>query len=56
MELHCNFDYFILDLSKAFDRVSHQKLIYKISDIDIQGNLLLWIIDFFITQKAKSNV
>ena len=49
---------FIWIFSKAFDRVSHQKLIYKISDIGIQlqGNILLWIIDFFSTHKTKSNV
>ena len=50
MELHCDFDCIYLDFSKAFDRVSHQKLIYKISDIGIQGNLLLWIIDFYHTE------
>ena len=56
MELHCDFFCIYFDLPKAFDRVSHQELIYKISNIGIQGNLLLWIIDFFITQKAESNV
>ena len=50
MELHCDFDCIYLDFAKAFDRVSHQKLIYKISDIGIQGNLLLWIKDFYHTE------
>ena len=31
-------------------RVSQQKLIKKKSDIGIQGNLLLWIIDFYHTE------
>ena len=55
MELHSDFDCIYLDFAKAFDRVSHHKLINKISNIGIQGNLLLWISDFFITQKAESN-
>ena len=46
MELHCDFDCIYLDFAKAFDRVSHHTLINKISDIGIQGNILLWIIDF----------
>ena len=37
MELHSDFDCIYLD----FDRVSRYKLINKISNIDIQGNLLL---------------
>ena len=53
MELHCDFDCIYLDFSKAFDRVSHQQLIYKISDIGIQGNLLLWIKDFFYHTEGK---
>ena len=53
MELHCDFDCIYLDFAKVFDRVSHQKFIYKISDIGIQGNLLLWIIDFFYHTEGK---
>ena len=33
-ELHCDFDCIYLDFAKAFDKVSHHKLIYKISDIE----------------------
>ena len=51
MELHCDFDCIYLNFAKAFDRVSHQTLIYTISVIGIQGNFLLWIIDFFITRR-----
>ena len=46
MELHYDFDCIYLDFAKAFDRVSHHKLIHKISNLCIQGNLLLWISDF----------
>ena len=41
MVLHYDFDCLYLDLAKAFDRVSHHKLIKKNYNIDIQGNLLL---------------
>ena len=53
MELHCDFDCIYVDFSKAFDRVSHQKLIYKIYDIRIQLYLLLWIRDF-LSHKTQS--
>ena len=43
MELHSDFDCIHLCFAKAFDRVSHHKLINKIYNISIQGNLLLWI-------------
>ena len=36
MELHSDFDCIYLDFAKAFDKVSHHKLIYKISGIGIQ--------------------
>ena len=44
MALHCDFDWIYLDFVKAFDIVSHQQFIYKIADIGIPENLLLWII------------
>ena len=46
MELHSDFDCIHLDFAKAFDRVSHHKLINTISNIGIKGNLLLWISNF----------
>ena len=46
MEMHCDFDCIYLDFSKAFDRVSHEKLIYQISDI-------LWIIDFLSHRRQR---
>ena len=56
MELHCDFDCIYLEFPKAFDRVPHQKLIYKISDIGIQRKPFIMDYIFVITQKAKSNV
>ena len=39
---HCIY----LDFAKAFDRVSHQRLLTKLYNIGIRGNLLNWIKDF----------
>ena len=32
-----------IDFAKAFDSVSHQKLLYKLQNYGISGNLLNWI-------------
>ena len=53
MVLHCDFDCIYLDFAKALDKISHQKLIYKISDIGIQGNILLWIIDVLSHRRQR---
>ena len=37
---------FILTFAKAFDRVSHQRLLTKLYNIGIIGNLMNWIKDF----------
>ena len=36
----------ILDFSKAFDKVAHKHLIYKLNYYDIRGNLLNWLTSF----------
>ena len=46
MDLHYDFHF-----ARAFDRVSHHKLINNISDI--QGDILLWIIDSFFHTEGK---
>ena len=56
MELHSYFDCIYLDFAKALDRVSHHKLINQISNIGIQGNLLLWISDFLSHRRQRVNV
>ena len=35
-----------MDFSKAFDKVSHNKLIYKLHSYGIQGDVLNWIKSF----------
>ena len=52
VELHQNLqdgkqtDIILLDFSKAFDKVSHEKLIYKLHGYGIRGKTLRWIKSF----------
>ena len=39
----CEMDMIILDFSKAFDKVPHQRLISKLQFYGIQGGTLMWI-------------
>ena len=41
------------DISKAFDRVWHKGLIYKLRRLGITGNLLSWITDYLGDRKQK---
>ena len=41
-------DLVLLDFSKAFDKVNHLKLLYKLACIGIKGNTLKWIQSFLI--------
>ena len=45
-EMDIPFDCIYLDFTKAFDRVSHQRLLTKLYNIGIRGNLMNWIRDF----------
>ena len=36
-------DVIYLDFSKAFDRVSHEKLLFKLQCLGIGGSLLAWL-------------
>ncbi len=50
-----NLTVFYTDFSKAFDSVSHRKLIVKMKNVGITGLLLEWIIDFLTdrTQRVR---
>ena len=39
-------DLILLDFSKAFDKVSHNKLIYKLHQLGVRGRNLAWIRGF----------
>ena len=45
-EMEIPFDCIYLDFAKAFDIVSHQRLLTKLYNIGIRGNLMNWIKDF----------
>ena len=46
-------DLAILDFSKAFDTVPHNKLIHKLSSYGIQGPLLTWLTNFLTQRRMK---
>ena len=45
-EMEITFDCIYLDVAKAFETVSHQRLLRKLYNIRIKGNLIHWIINF----------
>ena len=52
---HC-VDQIYLDFQKAFDKVPHQRLIYKLQQAGIAGCLLSWIESFITNRKQRVNV
>lgn len=46
------FDCIYLDYRKAFDSVPHQRLLLKVKEAGIRGNLLNWI-ESFLTQRSQ---
>jgi hypothetical protein len=46
MDLSEQMDLILLDFSKAFDKVPHERLLYKAQYYGIDGSTLLWIRDF----------
>ena len=56
-------DLILLDFSKAFDKVAHEKLLQKLHRYGIRGDTLLWIENFLdnrkqsvVTNVAHSNI
>ena len=47
-QLVTGIDLILLDFSKAFDKVSHPKLLFKLSQHGIKGNTLNWIRAFLV--------
>ena len=52
-DIALDFDCIYLDFAKAFDRVSHRKLIRKLFNIGIKGNILDWISNFLTGRKQR---
>ena len=46
-------DIIYIDYEKAFDKVPHRKLIYKLGKLGFGGRLLSWV-EFFITKRRQS--
>ena len=51
MQMGKQTDLILLDFSKAFDKVAHEKLIQKLHHYGIRGNTLKWIKDFLDNRK-----
>ena len=49
-------DIVYFDFKKAFDKVSHIKLLIKLKDIVIAGNILKWIECFLINRKQSVKI
>ena len=52
LDNHLITDVIYIDFRKAFDSVSHSKLIFKLSLYNIRGNLLKWI-TAFLTDRSQ---
>ena len=46
-------DVAILDFSKAFDTVPHNKLLHKLSQYGIDGNINMWLRDFLTNRQMR---
>jgi ribonuclease P/MRP protein subunit RPP40 len=46
-------DVIYLDFQKAFDKVPHRRLLYKLKDIGIEGRLLAWIEDWLSNRRQR---
>ena len=49
-------DVIFVDFSKAFDKVPHERLLYKLQRIGLTGNLLSWIRDFLCDRTLRVKV
>ena len=52
----CSVDVMYIDLAKAFDKVSHIKLIFKLKLLGIGGDLLAWIGSFLCNRTQRVRI
>ena len=49
------FNYIYLDLKKAFDKVSHKRLLWKLENVGgLKGGLLKWMEDFLSNREMRT--
>ena len=53
MQKNTQVDAVVMDFSKAFDKVAHNRLIYKLDFYGIRGQTLAWIKDFLSNRKQR---
>ena len=56
IDLGCNTVIIYIDFAKAFDSVSHNKLLCKLYSYGIRGQLLLWLQRFFLNRTHQTTV
>lgn len=49
-------DVIYLDIMKAFDTIPHERLLYKLRNYGIEGNILDWIKDFLYKRRQRVRV
>ena len=55
IDLGCNTVIIYIDFAKAFDMVSHNKLMCKLYSYGIRGQLLLWLQRFFLNRTHQTS-
>ncbi len=53
LEMGSSVDAIYIDFSKAFDKVPHRRLISKLHQIGVTGNLLKWLADFLTGRRQR---
>ena len=53
LDNHCALDAIYLDFAKAFDKVLHERLLLKVENHGIKGNVLEWIRDFLSNRQQR---
>ena len=56
IDLGCNTVIIYIDFAKAFDTVSHNKLMCKLYSYGIRGQLLLWLQRFFLNRTHQTKI
>ena len=49
-------DEIFMDFTKAFDKVSHERLLYKLDKIGVKGSVLRWIESFLCNRQQRTKV